>query len=96
MTTESHTKTTVCRCTLIYALMIGLTITTWAIGQLGLSGLWVSLTVLAFALFKGHLIGDWFMGLRSIRGVWRWVIVLWLVVPGLLITTAFVLASRGL
>ena len=61
----------------------------------GLAGLWVSLTVLAFALLKGHLVGDWFMGLRGVRGVWRWVVVLWLLIPGGLITVAFVLSHAG-
>lgn len=80
-------------CTLVYLIMIGLTLITWWIGTLGLQGLSTSLLVLAFALLKGHMIGDWFMGLRGIRSFWRWVIVIWLLLPGALITTAFVLAS---
>jgi cytochrome c oxidase subunit 4 len=73
--------------------MIGLTLVTFAIGTLGIGGLDASLLVLAFALIKGLLVGDYFMGLKGIEGPWRWVIFLWLCVPGALIATAFVLAD---
>lgn len=78
---------------MVFALLIALTVSTWAVGRLGLSGLTVSLSVLGIALFKGHLIGDWFIGLRGCRGIWRWLIVIWLLVPGALITTAFILSA---
>ena len=67
-------------------------VVTWAIGRSGLSGLWLALLVLIFALIKGQLVGDWFMGLRGLRGIWRWVVVIWLLIPGALITSAFVLS----
>jgi cytochrome c oxidase subunit 4 len=57
-----------------------------------LSGLGASLTVLAFALIKGQMLGDYFMGLKGLSGPWRWVIFLWLFLPGVLIATAFSLA----
>ena len=82
-------------CTLVYAVLMLLTVVTWGIGRAGLSGLGVSLTVLAFAMFKGHLIGDWFMGLRGVRGIWRWVVVAWLLIPGGLISLAFFLSYRS-
>jgi hypothetical protein len=72
-----------------------LTGVTWGIGRAGLGGLEFSLLVLGIALLKGHLIGDWFMGLRHVRGIWRWVIAIWLLIPGGLITSAFVLTYRG-
>jgi hypothetical protein len=80
-------------CTRVYLVMIGLTLLTFAIGALGIGGLDASLLVLGFALIKGQLVGDFFMGLKGLRGPWRWVIFLWLFVPGALITTAFVLSS---
>jgi hypothetical protein len=80
-------------CTLIYLLLMALTLITWGIGKAGLSGLGISLIVLGFALFKGFLIGDYYMGLRGIRSIWRWVILIWLLIPGCLITWAFVSAS---
>lgn len=80
-------------CTFVYIVLMVLTVITWLVGKAGLHGLEVSLFVLAFALFKGLLIGDYYMGLRGIKGIWRWVIIIWLVLPGGLITWAFVGAS---
>lgn len=80
-------------CTRVYLVMIGLTLVTFAIGVLGLGGLGASLSVLAFALIKGQMVGDYFMGLKGLKGIWRWVVFLWLFIPGALITTAFVLSS---
>ena len=81
-------------CTLVYGVMMLLTLVTWGIGASGASGLAISLVVLLFALLKGQLVGDWFMGLRRVRGWWRWVVLVWLFVTGSLITIAFVLSSR--
>ena len=61
------------------------------IGKSGISGFQIAFLVLLFALLKGLLIGDFFMGLRSVRGPWRWPIVIWLLIPGSLITWAFLL-----
>ena len=68
MTPEQPTRQLIRPCTLVYLLLVGLTVVTWAIGRAGLSGLWVALLVLGFALLKGQLVGDWFMGLRGLRG----------------------------
>ena len=92
MNRNEPTRQLIRPCTLIYAVLMLLTAVTWAVGRLGYGGLGVALTVLGFALFKGHLIGDWFMGLRGVRGIWRWVIVIWLVICGGLITIAFTLS----
>lgn len=81
-------------CTLLYAVLLGLTTLTWTIGQAGQQGLGLSLLVLVFALVKGQLIGDGFMGLRAVRGPWRWVITLWLSLSGGLIAVAFVLSHQ--
>lgn len=84
-------------CTRVYLLLVVLTVVTFAIGHFDLlSGgraLVLSLLVLGFALIKGQLIGDFFMGLKGVRGPWRFVILLWLLIPGTLITIAFTLAG---
>jgi cytochrome c oxidase subunit IV len=82
-------------CTRIWLLLMALSLVTFLVGWLQLQGLVAALTVLGFALLKGLLIGDYYMGLRWVDGLWRWVVVLWLLVPGALITFAFVLAARG-
>ena len=76
-------------CTWVYLVLIALTFTTYAVGELGLSGLSFALLVLGIALVKGHLVGDFFMGLHGLRGPWRWVILIWLTLLGGLITLAF-------
>lgn len=80
-------------CTSVYLVMMALTVTTFLIGQFRIGGLATSLLVLGFALFKGQLIGDYFMGLKGIHGIWRWVVLIWLFLPGGLIATAFYLSS---
>lgn len=81
-------------CTRVYLVLIILTFATYLVGELGLSGLTAALLVLAGALVKGHLVGDFFMGLHGLRGPWRWVIPIWLLLIGFLITTAFTLTSH--
>ena len=80
-------------CTWIYLLMIAITILTWYIGMAGFSGVGVSLMVLAMALVKGFLVGDYYMGLKWVRGGWRWLIIGWFMLPGALITWAFLLSE---
>jgi nitric oxide reductase NorE protein len=72
--------------------MVILAAVAWKANQGGY-GLRISLLVLAFALFKGQLVGMYFMGLGQVRGFWRWPITLWLIIPGGLISTAFILAD---
>ena len=94
MKTETDSRPYALRpCTVVYLLLITLTGVTWLVGHLGLSGLSASLPVLALALLKGQWVGDFFMGLKGIRGAWRWVVSLWLLLPGVLITIAFVMAE---
>ncbi|MCU7846368.1 MAG: cytochrome C oxidase subunit IV family protein [Candidatus Thiodiazotropha sp. (ex Monitilora ramsayi)] len=80
-------------CTWVWLIMMGLTLVTYLIGQLGLGGISASLTVLAFALIKGQMLGDYFMGLKRISGFWRWPVVIWLFLPGGLISVAFTLVG---
>jgi len=80
-------------CTWVWIIMLILSLLTYLVGQQGLSGLEISLGVLFLALFKGYLLGAYFMGLDRVRGFWRWPVTLWLLLPGSLIGTAFILAS---
>ncbi len=80
-------------CTWVYIFLMAFTLVTYLIGQMGLSGLEVSLFVLLLALIKGYLVGSYFMGLKQLRGFWRWPVSIWLFVPGLLISISFYLAN---
>lgn len=77
-----------------YVVMIMFTFITFYAGESGMEGLGLSLAVLGVALVKGHLLGDHFMGLAKARGFWRWIVVVWLLFPAMMIGTAFVLAAR--
>ncbi|MEO5344089.1 MAG: cytochrome C oxidase subunit IV family protein [Gammaproteobacteria bacterium SHHR-1] len=79
-------------CTRVYLILMGLSVITWGIGKSGLAGLELALLVLAFGLIKGWLVGDYFMGLGRLRGFWRWPILIWLLIPGGLISLAFYLS----
>lgn len=80
-------------CTIVYLALMALSGITWLVGQLGLTGLAAALPVLFLALIKGQMVGDYFMGLENVRGPWRWVVFLWLFVPGALIAIAFINAA---
>lgn len=79
--------------TWVFGTLILLTFVTYSIGEQGLGGLQLSLLVLGIAIVKGHLVGAYFMGLGKLRGLWRWPVSVWLVLPGGLIATAFILSS---
>ena len=44
---------------MIYITLVMLTLITWQISRVGMSGLDIALVVLGFALIKGALIGDY-------------------------------------
>ena len=80
-------------CSYTYIWLIVLTLITWFVGINKLSGLHISLLVLGIALLKVQLIGDYFMGLKRVSSFWRWVISIWLLLVGTLISIAFNMAS---
>ena len=80
-------------CTLVYLVLVTLTVTTYLVGVAGVSGLAVALSVLLLALVKGFLIGDYYMELGGLKGPWRWVVLVWLLLPGGLIAIAFTISG---
>ncbi len=81
-------------CTVVYLILMVLTVVTWYVGVSGLGGLTFAFLVLGLSLLKGQLIGDFFMGLKTVSGIWRWVITIWLLLPGSLIAIAFYSSSN--
>ncbi len=57
--------------TIIWIILILLTLTTAYIGYLQSSGLYIVAFILLTVTFKGQLIIDHYMGLRHVRGFWR-------------------------
>jgi len=80
-------------CTFVYLLLMVLTLVTWYVGVSGYSGLFVALMILSLSLLKAHLIGDYYMGLKLVSSGWRWVIMIWLLLPGSLIAIAFYIST---
>lgn len=79
--------------TWVFSILVILTFVTFYVGEKQMGGLTIALFVLGIAMLKGHLVGAYFMGLGKLRGLWRWPVSIWLIIPGGLITTAFVLAN---
>jgi len=77
----------------VYLTLMALTLVTFYIGENEMGGLEIALFVLGIAILKGHLVGAYFMGLSQVQGPWRWPVSIWLIIPGTLITWAFVLAT---
>ena len=77
-------------CTWVFVILIVLTFITFYVGEMQLGGLHISLVVLLLAMIKGHLVGAYFMGLGRLKSLWRWPVTIWLILPGALITSAFV------
>ena len=85
MSTKNQTTLT----TLSYAVLIGLTVATYQIGETQAHSLDISLLVFAIAIFKGGMISEQFMQLRFVKGIWRWPILIWLILLSIVIYTAF-------
>lgn len=76
---------------IIFSSLILLTLLTWFMGQIEMNWKISFIILLTSAVIKIQLIGDFFMQLRTVAGFWRWIISLWAVITGGLITTAFFL-----
>lgn len=57
--------------TIIWIILITLTIITAAIGYFEMSGVYVVAFVLLTVTIKGQLIIDYYMGLKNVRAHWR-------------------------
>jgi len=76
-------------CTFVWLILMLLTVTTYAIGETGLGGWAIMLTVLGTAVFKVQMVANYFMGLRRTRWLWRGILLGWLLLVAGLITIAY-------
>ena len=81
-------------CTLIWLALIFLTAITYSIGDAGLGGTPVMLTVLAITFIKSQMIASFFMGLRKSGLMWRIIMGSYLVVITSMIAVAYLIASK--
>jgi len=73
--------------TIIWVILIALTLTTAYIGYLELSGLYVVAFLLLTVTVKGQLIIDHYIGLKNVRGFWRLAMLGFVyVIPGIILT----------
>ncbi|HEA25728.1 MAG TPA: hypothetical protein ENH92_01260 [Ectothiorhodospiraceae bacterium] len=81
-------------CTVVWLLLMLLTMSTLAIGKLGLfdtmSGEPLVLFLLATIFIKGAMISDFFMGLKSVRAFWRIIPIIYLIIVCILIWIAYI------
>lgn len=78
--------------TMIWLMLVALTLVTFRIGQAGTVGSSAMLAVLLIALVKGQMVANYFMGLRRVHIGWRILILAYFVIIGGLIALAYQLA----
>jgi caa(3)-type oxidase subunit IV len=85
----SHKPHFIRPCTRVWLALMILTCITYAIGEAGLGGIAIMLTVLGTAVVKVELVASYFMGLRRTRWLWRGIMLGWLLLVSSLITIAY-------
>ncbi len=88
------TSTSNKRSTAVWLLLLVLTLSTFAVGEMHLGGPVVVSVVLAMTLIKGQLVATWFMGLRHAPLLWRVIMTGYLVVVGASIAIAYMLGLQ--
>ena len=77
--------------TLIWLVLVILTIATFCIGERIAAGGAVMMSVLVISLIKGQLIANYFMGLRHVRWLWRGIILGYFVIVGGMVAVAYLI-----
>jgi len=80
--------------TFIWLALVGLTITTWRIGETGLVGKGAMLALLLIAFIKGQMVANYFMGLRHAHFGWRALVLGYFVLVGGLIAAAYLMGGQ--
>ena len=80
--------------TIIWLTLIVLTIITFSLGEAGMSGKWVMLTLLAITMVKSQLVANYFMGLRKTRFLWRAIMFGYFIIVGSLIAMSYLMSLQ--
>jgi len=80
--------------TMIWLLLLVLTLATFGIGEAGLAGRGVMLGLLGIALVKGQVVANYFMGLRYAGWLWRSIILGYFLIVGGMIAIAYLIGLR--
>jgi hypothetical protein len=73
-----YTEYIVRPCTLVWFILILLTIFAFVVGELELGGITIIAIILLSTLIKGLMVVDYFMGLHRVRWRWRIIMFSWL------------------
>ena len=77
--------------TVIWLLLVALTIATFSIGEAGMAGKNIMLILLSIAMIKSQIVANYFMALRQTKLIWRLVMLLYFVIVGGLIALAYLI-----
>jgi len=80
--------------TVIWLMLVILTIATFSLGEAGMSGKYVMLTLLAITMIKSQLVANYFMGLRKSKFLWRAMMFGYFAIVGGLIAVAYLMGLK--
>ena len=80
--------------TVIWLVLAVLTIMTFSLGEAGMAGKCVMLTLLAITMIKSQLVANYFMGLRRTKFLWRAIMFGYFAIVGGLITVAYLMGLK--
>jgi predicted membrane protein len=80
--------------TIIWLALVTLTVMTFILGEAGLSGKGVMLTLLAITMVKSQLVANYFMALRKTKLLWRAIMFGYFVIVGSLIAVAYLMGLK--
>ena len=80
--------------TIIWLALLALTAITFSLGEAGLSGKGVMLTLLAITMIKSQLVANYFMGLRKTKFLWRAIMFGYFIIVGGLIAMAYLMSLK--
>lgn len=80
--------------TVIWLILVALTIATFSIGEAGMAGENAMLALLAISMVKSQMVANYFMGLRQTRLLWRGIMLGYFVIVGGLIALAYLMGFK--
>ena len=80
--------------TAIWLVLVALTIVTFSLGEAGMSGKGVMLTLLAITMIKSQLVANYFMALRKTKFLWRAIMFGYFIIVGGLIAMAYLMGLK--
>jgi len=80
--------------TIIWLGLVALTVMTFSLGEAGMSGKGVMLTLLAITMIKSQLVVNYFMGLRKTKLLWRAMMFGYFIIVGGLVALAYLMGLK--